>query len=168
MNRAMVFAAILPFVAPVVGLAATSSAANQFTLRQDSKRVAEWYEANRAGVMQASNCRIIQELGNGQYKVQTDTPVGPCQYIIRETREQGVAQDGSLRTTYRVTFVRSLSGRLANQTVTISLTGLKGATSVDMRMTTSVSGRLVPVRAVQRVQDGCLAGCERFMTTNLR
>jgi hypothetical protein len=168
MNRAITLAVLLNLAVPVAVSAATSNASNRFTVPGSSDSVAAWYEAHRAGVLNSSNCRILEDRGHGEYKVQTDTPVGACQYIIRERREQTTTKTGRKQTTYRISLVRVLSGRLDNQTVTISLTDLNGGTEVDMRMTTSVAGRLVPVRAVTRVQDGCLAGCERYMTSNVR
>jgi len=167
MSRLFAFA-VLTLAAPVVAQAATSSASNRFMLPGSSDRVAAWYEANRAGVMNASNCRILEDRGNGEYKVQTNTPIGAAVYLIRETREQGTTKEGRQQTIYRVTFVRNLSGRVADQALTITLTDSNGNTEVNMRMTTSVSGRFVPVRAVRGVQDGCLSGCERYMTSNIR
>src|SRR5688572_23050408 len=121
MNRVLILA-VLTLVTPVVAQAATSSASHRFMLPGSSNSAAAWYEANRAGVMNASNCRIIEDRGNGEYKVQTNTPIGAALYLIRETREQGTTKEGRKQTIYRVTFVRNLSGRLADQALTITLT----------------------------------------------
>ena len=148
--------------------AATSEASNTFTVSLGHDKCLQWYEANRSQVLNASNCRVLENRGNGQYKVQTNTPVGACQYVIKETREQGMTKDGRKRTTYRITYVKNVSGRVADQELTIALTDMGGKTEIAMWMSTSVSGRFVPVFAVRNVQDDCLSGCERYMVKNAR
>jgi len=168
MNRALLAAVALVLVAPLAARAATSEASTTFSVSLGHDKCVEWYEAHRAEVLNASNCRVLEDRGAGKYKVQTNTPVGACQYVIKEKREQGATKDGRKRTTYRITYVSNVSGRVADQELTISLTDKGGKTEIDMWMSTSVSGRLVPVFAVRSVQDGCLSGCERYMTKNAR
>lgn len=165
---AIAIAAALVIVTPLAAQAATSNASNRFTVAQSHEQAVKWYEANRAGVLNASNCRVLEDRGNGEYKVQTNTPVGACQYVIKETREQGQTKEGHNRTIYRITYVRNVSGRVANQQLTITMTDMDGKTEIDMRMTTTVSGRFVPVSAVRKVQNNCLSGCESYITKNTR
>lgn len=168
MNSRLLAAAALVLAAPLVARAATSEASNTFSVSLGHDKCVQWYEANRAKVLNASNCQVLGNLGEGKYKVQTNTPVGACKYVIKESREQGKTKDGHSRTTYRITYVNNVSGRVADQELTISMTDKGGQTEVAMWMSTTVSGRLVPVFAVRNVQDNCLAGCKRFMTTNAR
>jgi hypothetical protein len=161
-------AVLMILVAPLTARAATSEASNTFSVPLGHDKCVQWYEANRAKVLNASNCRVLEDRGAGKYKVQTNTPVGACQYVIKETREQGTTKDGHKRTTYRIAYVNNVSGRVADQDLTIALTDMGGKTEVAMWMSTSVSGRFVPVFAVRNVQDGCLSGCESYMTKNAR
>ncbi len=168
MNRTFLAAVVLVLVAPLTVRAATSEASNAFSVSLNHDKCVQWYEANRAKVLNASNCRVLEDRGAGEYKVQTNTPVGACQYVIKESREQGATKDGRKRTTYRITYVSNVRGRVADQELTISLTDMGGKTEIAMWMSTSVSGRFVPVFAVRNVQDGCLSGCESYMIKNAR
>lgn len=159
----LTLAALVLLIAHQPVHAATSESSRSFTVDKDLAAVVEWYEANRQGVFAASNCQVLQDLGNGSYKVQTDTPAGTCIYVLKETREDGMTMDGRARTSYHISYVRNVSGRVAGQQLAIVLTQLDGKTEVAMSMTTTVSGRLVPVFAVRAVQKNSLAGSQRFI-----
>jgi hypothetical protein len=168
MFRTLSIAALCVVLSPIAAQAATSQASSKFSISLTYEQAVKWYAANHSGVLNASNCRILKDQGQGDYLVQTNTPAGACQYIIRETREQGQTKDGRPRSTYRVKYVRNVSGRVANQEVTITMTDTGAKTEISMWMTTSVAGRFVPVSAVRNVQSGCLSGCESYMTRNAR
>jgi len=168
MFRTLSVAALCVVFSPLAVQAATAQASSRFTIALPYEQAVKWYTANHSGVLNASNCRILQDQGQGNYLVQTNTPAGACQYVIRETQEQGQTKDGHARSTYRVKYVRNVSGRVANQEVVISMTDAGGKTEISMWMTTSVAGRFVPVSAVRNVQSGCLSGCESFMTRHAR
>lgn len=168
MNRKFLATIVLVLVTPLAAHAATSQASNTFSVALGHDQCVQWYEANRAKVLNASNCRVLENHGGGKYKVQTNTPVGACQYVIKETRAESATKDGRKRTTYRITYVNNITGRVADQELTIALTDMGGKTEVAMWMSTSVSGRFVPVFAVRNVQEGCLAGCESYMIKNAR
>ena len=127
-----------------------------------------WYETHRAGVLEASNCRMIENLGNGQYKVQTMTPIGACQYVLKEAREDKQNEAGKRVTIYRLTYVRNVSGRVSLQEVTIQLTEAGETTTFQEWVTTTVAGRFVPVFAVTRVQQNSLSGCESYILAHTK
>jgi hypothetical protein len=168
MSRTFLAAVVLALVAPLTVHAATSAASNTFRVALNHDECVQWYEANRAKVLNASNCRVLENRGAGEYNVQTNTPVGACQYVIKESRDQGTTKDGRKRTTYRITYVKNIRGRVADQELTISLTDVGGKTEIAMWISTTVSGRFVPVFAVRNVQDDCLSGCESYMIKNAR
>lgn len=168
MNRTFFAILVLTLVSPLAAQAATSQSSNTFSVPLGHDQCVQWYEANRTKILNASNCRVLEDRGNGTYKVQTNTPVGACQYVIKETRDQGTTKGGRKRTTYHITYVHNVNGRVVGQELTIMLTDMGGKTEIAMRMSTSVSGRFVPVFAVRRVQDGGLTGCESYMMKNAR
>ncbi len=163
MNRTFLASALLVLVTPVAADAATSQSSNTFSVPLGHDECVRWYEANRAQLLNASNCRVLEKRGSGKYKVQTITPVGAARYVIQETRDETITKDGRKRTTYRISYVNNITGRVVDQRMTIALTEKDGKTEIAMRMTTSVSGRFVPVFAVRNVQNDSLAGCERYM-----
>ncbi len=168
MNRKFLATVLLVLVTPLAAHAATSEASSTFSVPLGHDKCVQWYEANRDKVLNASNCRVLENRGQGEYKVQTNTPVGACQYLIKETRSESATKDGRKRTTYRITYLSNISGRVADQALTISLTEIGGKTEIAMWISTSVSGRFVPVFSVRNVQEGCLRGCERYMTRYAR
>jgi hypothetical protein len=157
-----VAASLLLALAPAAAEAATAKSYNKFTIPRSYQVSVDWYEANRADVLNASNCRIVKHLGDGQYKCQTNTPLGACVFVLKETR-QDTGEEGQRATTYRLTFVRNVSGRVTYQQVIIKLSEAGEKTQLQMWMTTSVAGRFVPVFAVSRVQQGSLYGCQRYV-----
>src|SRR5262245_38504628 len=168
MFRTLFIAILCVVLSPVAAQAATAQASSRFTIALSYEQAVKWYAANHSSVLNASNCRILKDQGQGNYLVQTNTPAGACQYIIHESSEQGKTNDGRPRSTYRVKYVRNVSGRVSNQEVTITMTEWGAKTEISMWMTTSVAGRFVPVGAVRNVQSGCLSGCESFMTKYAR
>ncbi len=168
MNRTFLATVLLVLATPLAADAATSQASNTFSVPLDHDKCVQWYEANRAKVLNASNCRVLEDRGSGKYKVQTNTPVGAARYVIKEIRAESATKDGRKRTTYRISYVNNVTGRVVDQKLTIALTEMGRKTEIAMWMSTSVSGRFVPVFAVRNVQDDCLAGCESYMTKNAR
>jgi hypothetical protein len=150
-------------VLPAVAQAATSKAYNSFNIPRKYEECPAWYESNRPAVLKASNCQIIKDLGDNQYQVQCNTPLGACRFVMKETRKDSTNDEGQKVTTYFQTFVRNISGRMTYSKVTIQFTEDGDNTKFQMWMTTSVSGRLVPAFAVYRVQQRCLSGCEAFV-----
>jgi hypothetical protein len=169
MSRTFAVAAFLVALTPIALQAATSQATKKFSVSLTYDKGIAWYETNRSGVLKASNCLVLKDHGKGQYTVQTNTPVGACQYVLKETREQGKDKKGRRITIYRFKFVRNISGRVANQEVHIAVTEVgEKKCEVNMWMTTTVAGRFVPVFAVSNVQQNCLAGSEAFFTKYAR
>jgi hypothetical protein len=156
-------AAFTLLLVPSSAEAATASGYREFTLPQDYDTAVAWYEVHRAGVLQASNCRIVKDLGDGLYQVQTNTPIGACFYQIKETHTDKTNEAGQRVTTYRLSFVRNISGRVSNAKVTIQLTENGGTTKLQLWMTTSVAGRFVPQFAVANVLNSSLSGSEAYV-----
>ena len=153
---------------PAAANAATAEGYNKFTIPQDYETAVKWYETNRAGVLEASNCRMVERLGDNQYRVETMTPIGACQYVIKETRQETKNKQGQRVTVYRMTYVRNISGRVSLQKVTIQLTEAGKNTTFQEWMTTTVEGRFVPVFAVSNVQQNSLSGCESYILKHAR
>jgi hypothetical protein len=167
----IVFAAAAAVAAlyPAAGQAASAQAHGAFQVSIGHDRMVEWYEAHRAEVFQAANCRILEELAGGEYLAQTNTPGGVCRYVIKETRQQGTTKEGQPTTTFRVTYVRNVSGRLANFELVIAMTGRSDRqTQIDLRMMADVAGRFVPVRAVSSVLEGSKSGSTNYILKNAR
>jgi hypothetical protein len=169
MFRTFTFAAVLIALTPAALLAATSKANNKFTVPMNYDKAVEFYESHRAEVLRASNCHMLADLGNGEYKLQTNTPLGGCVYVLKEVREQGKDKQGRRTTIYRFKYVRGISGRVSYQEVTIAVTELsEKKCEVGMWMTTTVAGRFVPVFAVSSVQQSSLAGTEAYFAKHAR
>ena len=165
------FAAVVAVVAcsPAASLAATASTYGNLFVSAGYDRAIPWYEAHRAQVFSAANCRILADRGGGEYLVQTNTRVGACQYIIRETREQRQTKEGRPMTIYRVKYVRNVSGRLADFELTIAITGqTETKTEIGMWMMANVPGRFVPVSAVSYVLEGSKSGVTSYISNNAR
>ncbi|MEQ8789954.1 MAG: hypothetical protein RIC55_26905 [Pirellulaceae bacterium] len=162
LGLATIIASLVLVFAPAAAQAASADGYNKFSFPRSYETAVDWYESHRGGVLEASNCRILKNLGGGQYQCQTSTPLGACVFVLKETRQDTTDKDGRPATIYRFTFVRNISGRVTNQKVTIKLSQTGQNTTLQMWMSTSVAGRFVPVFAVSRVQQGCLAGCESY------
>ncbi len=171
MFRKFAGVAILSAVAfvPGVAQAATARTYGHLFVTAPHERTNTWYEAHRANVFQAANCRILQNLGNRQYLVQTNTPGGTCRYVIKETREERKTKEGRPMTIYRVNYVRNESGRLVNFELIIAMTGQSDTkTKIDMWMMADVAGLFVPVRAVVAVLEGSKSGVMEYISQNAR
>jgi len=166
MPRTILLSTMLIAALPLAGQAATAQLTRTFTVQKSCDHVGKWYEAHRADVLEASNCRVLTVHADNHYTVQTNTPTGACVYVIRETRHVESTKAGK-RITYHIQYVRNVRGRLADQDLTITLIQRKGATEIVMAMTTSVEGKLIPEFAVRSVQGKCLDGSERFITGEL-
>jgi hypothetical protein len=91
------------------------------------------------------------------------TPIGACQYVLKEARDDKRDKAGRRVTIYRMRYVRNISGRVSLQEVTIQLTEAGETTSFQEWVTTTVEGRFVPVFAVSNVQQNSLSGCENYI-----
>lgn len=154
--------------APLIATAATASATNRFTVSLQYDDARTWYEANHAGVMRASNCRIVERRENHELLVETRTRLGTCRYVLREAREERTTQQGRSQTVYRLTYVRNVSGRIVAQNCTTTYTDVGGKTEVHVELTATVSGRFIPAFAVRRDLSSSLAGAERYIITNAK
>ena len=164
---ALLLAVVAASPAPL--LAASARTHGSLTAAAGHDKTTEWYEANRASVFRAANCLILQDLGGGQYFVQTNTRAGACKYVIRETREQRTTKDGKPMTIYRVKYVRNVSGRLADFELTIAMTGqTESQTAVGMWIYANVPGRFIPVSAVTTVLEGSKSGVTNYIVNNAR
>jgi hypothetical protein len=172
MRRSALFAALLLAVAaasPAPLLAASARTYGTLTAAAGHDKTTSWYEANRAKVFAAANCHVLQDLGGGQYYVQTNTRAGACKYVIRETREERTTAGGKPMTIYRVKYVRNVSGRLADFELTIAMTGqAEGKTEVGMWIYANVPGRFIPVSAVTTVLEGSKSGVTSYIVKNAR
>ncbi|MEQ8790977.1 MAG: hypothetical protein RIC55_32235 [Pirellulaceae bacterium] len=170
MQRSLILctlAAVLAVVlAPTVAQAASAKGYNTFEIPTTVDEAAKWYEANRAGVLKASNCRIVKDLGESQYQVQVNTPIGANQFVIKESRKDTTNDKDQKVTTYFQTYVRNVSGRTSACKVVIQFTETGEKTKFQMWMDITVSGRFVPQFAVQNVLNGCLSGCEAYVREN--
>ena len=163
-----VAATLALILAPVTARAATATGYNKFSIPQKYDVAVEWYEAHRGGVLKASNCRIAKDLGEGKYQVQTSTPLGTCEYVLKETRKDSTNDDGQRITIYRLEFVRNVSGRVTYQRVIIQLTEAGDKTTLQEWVKTTVAGRFVPTFAVSNVLQQSINGCERYVLENSR
>lgn len=166
---AILTVSILVGASPAAVQAASAKTNGGFKVAISHDQTNAWYQAHHAEVFKSANCRIVQNLGNGQYMVETNTPGGLCRYVLKETRESGKTKAGQPTTIYRVTYVRNVSGRLADFELTISMTGLAdGKTEIGMWIMADVAGRFVPMRAVSGVLEGSKSGCTSYILNNAR
>jgi hypothetical protein len=167
MQRSLILCTLAAALALVFGPNAAEAASakgyNTFEIPDQIDDCVDWYEANRAGVMQASNCRIVKDLGEGEYRVQINTPIGANQFVVKETRKDKTNDEGQKVVTYFQTFQRNVSGRVTACKVTIQFTEEGEKTKFQMWMSTTISGRFVPSFAVQNSLNGSLSGCEAYV-----
>jgi hypothetical protein len=156
----------LLLLAPVAGQAATATTSNRFTVPLPYVEVRAWYEANHAGVLEASNCRIVERQEDDQLLVETRTRLGTCQYVLRTSREERITDDGRAQTVYRLRYVRNVRGRIVAQNCTTTYTDAGERTEVEVKLTATVSGRFIPSSLVRRDLTNSLAGAERFILEN--
>jgi hypothetical protein len=161
-------AAFALLLVPNAAEAGNAKGYNTFAIPQTYETAVAWYESHRAGVLAASNCRIVKDLGDGDYRVQTNTPLGACVYQLKETREDTRNEAGQRVTTYRFKFVRNVSGRVTNADVTIQLTEAGDETKFEEWMSISVAGRFVPNFAVANVLQSSLSGGEVYILRHAR
>jgi hypothetical protein len=161
--RRFIVAVVSVIVLPLIADAGSSKASHQFTVAANYDQVATWYDARRAEILKASNCRILKDEGNGEYLVQTRTLAGDCQYVIRESKLRCRTHDGRDQWVFIIKFVRNVSGWVADQEFRISLTDLAGETKVEMAIRTRISGIRVPVFVMRTMQRRALKGCEDYV-----
>jgi hypothetical protein len=161
-------AAALLLLAPVAAQAATGQAANRFTIPLSYQEARAWYEAHHAGVLEASNCRIVERQEDDKLLVETRTRLGVCRYVVRTSREERTTDDGLAQTVYRLRYVRNVRGRIVAQNCTTTYTDAGERTEVDVKLTATVSGRFVPSFLVRRDLTNSLAGAERFILENVK
>lgn len=166
---AILAASLVAALSPSAAQAASSRTYGSFRISTSHDQTNDWYRTHHHSVFRAANCQVLQDLGNGQYRVQTNTPGGVCRYVLRETREESKTKDGRPMTIYRVTYQRNESGRLVDFELIIAMTGTAdNQTEVGMWIMANVAGRFVPVRAVSGVLEGSKSGCTSYIVKNCR
>ena len=172
MSRPLFAAAVLATFAtlsPAALQAASARTNGAFKVALGHEQMNAWYQAHHTAVFNSANCRILENMGTGQYKVQTNTPGGVCTYVLKEVREDRKTKEGQPQSIYRVTYVRNISGRLANFELIITMTGqADGKTDVSMSIMADVAGRFVPQRTVSGVLEGSRSGVTSYIQSNAR
>ena len=149
MNRLLIAGWICCFVA-VTETATAASATSEDTFRVEApyQDVVAWLDANRPQAYRAANAEIVEDRGDGNYVVRSDSPLGSSRYLVHETRtvKQGVK-------TYRIKLTQRMSGRVADNLSIITVREIGSATEVTMSVAIDFEHRLAKPRHVRRVTD---------------
>ena len=154
---------------PALVLFAASAAAGEATskgsalLEAPYSGAAAWYQTHRPNLFKAANAEIIESKEDGRCVLLTKTPLGPCKYLVQETAEIGDA-----KTVYRVKFLQSVEGDVADQTMTVTLSDQNGSIHVALSLYVKVDNRLAPSFVVKQVTERSIRQSLKYLKENAR
>jgi hypothetical protein len=69
------------------GADAEAKVERQIVLKSSVKKVSDWIDANKDDLREASGINVLEDLGNGKYKVRRNSPKGVFVWVTKETKE---------------------------------------------------------------------------------
>jgi hypothetical protein len=162
---------LLALLVPSIFMPQIASAANaeatiekEIELRSKAQRTIDWVDSHRDAVREASGVSLVEDLGNGKFKVRRDSSKGVFIWISKETIEK--KPDGSF--VFKSTMVESIEGGMEYSKSEVTIKDIRGGVSINIKTSTGINNRRVTSGQLRIDTNVHLNRVKRLLEENIR
>ncbi len=155
MFKSLVFAVVLLTGSFV--FAGEGRISRSFHVNSDLNTVSTWLNAHHDEVAESTHCQIVSRSGD-LIRVRRSTMKGDFEFTLRESLTEGSGQG-----TYRLDFVESHRGRLADEKTVVTFSRSGNGTDVTIYAEAKVDDPRIRNAGVQAGLSASVRGFERMM-----
>lgn len=164
MRLAITLAAVMwSLVAIRAAHGAEATSVETFRVEATFETLTDWFDANRPQVYETSNCEILEDLGDLEFRVKSTTPLGACIYLVKETQVDSPGQR-----VYEIRLIRNIKGRIVAQSTDIQVTDRGDYCEVEMTLAVTFKHLLASNGRVRKLTDASVTATGQLLANTFR
>jgi len=123
----------MPHIANAADAAATVE--KEIEVRSTAQKTIDWVDSHRDAVREASGVTLVEDLGNGKFKVRRDSSKGVFVWIAKETIEK--KPNGIF--VFKSTMIESIEGGMEYSKSEVVIKDIRGGAIINIKTSTGIN-----------------------------